>query len=165
MSGYSSTFDKVPEGNAKTLRDIALLLAALQKDLDYRANNCVVTGKLEPEILVTAGKLIFGVPRLLSQRYGFLKETKFVYAIDEYENLSEAQQRFINTLVRERELPSTFRIGGKLYGIKTWGTESAEEEILLDSEYELLPLDERYRANKSKYRASDLLLRLSRMGP
>jgi len=145
-------FDKVPEGNAKTLRDIALLLATLQKDLDYRANNCVVTGKLEPEILVTAGKLIFGVPRILSQRYGFLKETKFVFAIDEYENLSEPQQRFINTLVRERELPSTFRIGGKLYGIKTWGTESAEEEILLNSEYELLPLDERYRANKSKYR-------------
>lgn len=145
-------FDRVPEGEFRTLKAVAALLATLQKDLDYRANNCVVTGKLDPEILVTAGKLIFGVPRLLSQRYRFLKDAMFVYAIDEYENLSESQQRFINTLVRERELPATLRIGGKLYGIKTWGTDSADEEILLDSEYELLPLDERYRANKAKYR-------------
>jgi hypothetical protein len=136
----------------RTLAEISSYLAELQKDLDFRVNNCVVSGKLEPQIVVTRGNLIFGIPKLIVERYPFLREVMFVYAIDEFENLTMEQQKFINTLVRERELPTTLRIGARLYGIKTWATGSADEENLLNSEYELLPLDERFRAHKSKYR-------------
>jgi hypothetical protein len=145
-------FDSEPEEIPTGLEEIVSLLSKLQKELDYQVNNCIVSGKLEPSILVTRGNLIFGIPKLITKRYLFLRDVMFVYSMDEFENLTINQQAFINTLVRERELPVTIRVGGRLYGVKTWHTNSAEEEILQNSEYELLPLDERFRAHKKKYK-------------
>ena len=147
-----SQFDAPIGSDLTSLKEIVFALSRLQKDLDYQVNNCIVSGKLEPSILTTRGKLIFGIPKLLSSRYEFLKNVMFVYSIDEFENLTVSQQTFVNTLVRERELPVTIRVGGRLYGVRTWQTNSAEEEILQNSEYELLPLDERFRARKKTYR-------------
>ena len=80
-----------------------------------------------------------------------LRNVLFVYSIDEFENLTLDQQKLINTLLREKELPSTLRIGSRLYGIKTQATDSAEEENLRNSEFESLYLDQIFRTHKKRY--------------
>jgi hypothetical protein len=58
----------------------------------------------------------------------------------------------VNTLLREREPPCSFRIGGRLYGIKTQLTNSGDEENKEDSEFEKITLDDRLRKNMPQYR-------------
>ncbi len=94
---------------------------------------------------------MFGVPKLIAEHCKEVNEVLFVYSIDEFENLTFEQQRFINTLVREKELPSTLRIGSRLYGVKTQATDSDEEENLKSSEFEILPLDRLFRLHKKRY--------------
>jgi hypothetical protein len=48
-------------------------------------------------------------------------------------------------------LPSTLRIGSRLYGIKTHATDSAEEENLRNSEFEAIYLDRLFRTHKKRY--------------
>ena len=144
-------FDHFPSTAVDSWFQLVSFLASQIKQLDLQVNNCVLTGKLETEILATRGKLIFGIPRLLSTTIGELENVSFVYAIDELENLSACQQRLINSLVRDRVLPSTFRIGARRYGIKTHKTDGSQEENLPDSEYEQVILDDEFRNTKSEY--------------
>ena len=146
-----SLFDKPPRAIPTTIPDLRSLITQLQRHLDFEVNNCVLTGKISAEVLATRGRLVFGIPKLLADRYTFLRNVLFVYSIDEFENLTLDQQKLINTLVREKELPSTLRIGSRLYGIKTQATDSAEEENLRNSEFESLYLDQIFRTHKKRY--------------
>jgi hypothetical protein len=71
----------------------------------------------------------------------------FLYLIDEFENLSETQQKYVNTLLRERQSPCSFKIGSKLFGVRTYSTYSADEENKEGSEFEVLRLDKVLREN------------------
>lgn len=130
-------------------QQIISFIKKLQKETDIAINNCVLTKNLDGmRICVSPGKLIFGIPQLLSDKIKNFKKIKFVYLIDEFENLSERQQRYVNTLLREKELPATFKLGVRLYGIKTHKTFSGGEENKEGSEYERLVLDYNFRNNK-----------------
>jgi len=131
-----------------TFVDFIESLHALQRALDLEVNNCALTGTLSVHIRATAGRLIFGIPKVLTSHLDSMKGLKILYLIDEFENLTEPQQRYVNTLLREKELPSSFKIGGRSYGFKTFRTLSGEEDIKEGSEYEVLPLDVRLRDNK-----------------
>jgi len=122
-----------------------------QKNLDYEINNCLLKGGISVEILSTPGSLIFGIPRILANQFAFLKDVLFVYAVDEFENLTSSQQIHINTLYRERENPTTFRIGARTYGVKTYATNSAGETNIRNSEYIELRLDEKFRELRPQY--------------
>jgi len=91
---------------------------------------------------------VFGIPQILSSKCSCFKGVQFLYLLDEYENLLEEQQRYVNTLIREKELPCSFKIGGRIYGFKTFRTYSDEEDIKEGSEYEVLPLDSRLRDHR-----------------
>ena len=144
-------FDRPLTSQPRTVRELGNLIASLQRDLDYRVNNAVMTGLLDVEILVTRGRLIFGIPKLLASHCEFLRDALFVYAIDEFENLTIEQQQVVNSLIRDKQIPATFRIGARLYGVKTHRTDGAEEENLKDSEYEVIALDRIFRAHKKNY--------------
>ena len=73
--------------------------------------------------------------------------------IDEFENLTVDQQKHINTLLREKESPSTFKIGARLYGVRTYSTNSAEEENKENSEYEVYNIDKEFRERFSDYKS------------
>jgi hypothetical protein len=75
----------------------------------------------------------------------------FLYLVDEFENLDVLQQRYINTLIREKEMPTSFRVGGRLYGVKTWSTFSAGEVNKEGSEHEIVYMDKLMRKNKLHY--------------
>ncbi|MBY5431008.1 hypothetical protein [Rhizobium leguminosarum] len=144
-------FDKSVEFAGNDLKSVLDFLISEQKGLDYEINNCLMKGSLDVDILVTPGKLIFGIPRILSLKLDFLKDVLFVFSVDEFENLTEPQQRHVNTLYRERENPTTFRIGARTYGIRTHATNSAGEENIRNSEFIELRLDEKFRELKPQY--------------
>jgi hypothetical protein len=131
----------------KSLWDLNLLLRGLQKELDVAVNNSGMTGKLPVHITVTRGDLIFGIPKVFAANLSPFRDCLFLYLLDEFENLSEVQQRYIQTLIRERQNPCSFKIGARTYGIRTLKTYSADEENKEGSEFEVLPLDTILRAN------------------
>jgi len=125
----------------------------IQKNIDRVVNRITITGTAPEnfEALTSGGKLIFGIPKILSTNVKALSNVSFVYLIDEYENFSESQQLFINTLIREIEAPCTFRVGARLYGIKTKKTYSANEDIRKGSEYSEICIDEIFRQQEKEY--------------
>lgn len=129
-----------------------------RRDLDYQVNNAAFTGELVPNITASRGKLIFGIPQVFQNCSSDLGGFLFAYQLDELENLTEAQQKHVNTLVRDRRGPATLKIGARQFGIKTHATMSAGEENIKDSEFEELRLDLRFRRNEKTYR--DLVGRL-----
>ena len=90
----------------------------------------------------------------------------FLYLIDELENLTANHQRYVNTLIREREAPCSFRVGARRYGIRTYETLSAEEVNREGSEFEEVRLDDRVRkgTNYAKFAAMLCTGRLLKSG-
>ena len=145
-------FDTPAETFPDSVEDLGNHLRTLHKDLDAAINNCAITGTLDISIRASSGKLVFGLPQVFAAHIPELSNTAFVYLIDEFENLTEPQQKLINTLIREKRNPSSFKIGARLYGLRTHSTFCADEEIKEGSEYERLPLDVRLRNQKKGYR-------------
>ena len=156
-------FDKAPAPKQNTLVDLSNCLGSLQKRLDSEINNCLLRGTLDVEISATRGKLVFGLPNILANRYSFLRDVLFAYDIDEFENLTESQQIHVNTLIREKEHPTTFRIGSRTYGVRTQLTNSGGEANLSGSEYNEIQMDYEFRNNKSKYKEFSLKLIAKRL--
>lgn len=129
-----------------------------RRELDYQVNNAAFTGELVPNVTASRGRLIFGIPQAFRNCYDNLGDFLFAYQLDELENLTESQQRHVNTLVRDRRGPATLKIGARQFGIKTHATMSAGEENIRDSEFEELRLDLRFRHNEKTYR--DLVTQL-----
>jgi hypothetical protein len=133
-----------------TLSDLGALLRRLQQDLDRAINNSVVIRSLPVHIAINRGDLVFGIPRIIASRLDSFRDFLFVYLLDEFENLSDTQQKYVNTLLRERQSPCSFKIGARLFGVRTLSTYSADEENKEGSEFEVLRLDNLLREN-SKY--------------
>ena len=146
-------FDSKPADKTTTLSEIISILKELQQQVDREVNNCVISEKLEVDIKITRGSLIFGIPRIIANCLPSFKKIQFLYLVDELENLTVPQQKYINTLVREKEPPTSFRIGARLYGIRTLSTYSADEENRKGSEYEEIRLDALLRGNRKGYKA------------
>lgn len=138
-----------------TANDVGTLIDELERrrrELDYQVNNAAFTGKLAPNVTASRGRLIFGIPQAFQNCSSDLGGFLFAYQLDELENLTEAQQKHVNTLVRDRRGPATLKIGARQFGIKTLATMSAGEENIRDSEFEELRLDLRFRRNEKTYR-------------
>jgi hypothetical protein len=110
---------------------------------------------------------VFGIPELVSRHAPALSDVLFVYLIDEVENLTADQQRFLNSLIRYRRGSATIRVGGRLYGMKTLETTGSGEPIRSGAEYEQVYLDELLREHREQYDAfvrSLVAKRLARAG-
>jgi len=144
-------FDDPPHDIPKNFKGLLDWCANAQRQLDSEVNNVLFTKSFSTRIRVTRGKLIFGIPKLLQARVAELQRVVFSYQLDEFENISEQQQKYINSLVRERQAPSTFRIGSRLYGVKTYQTYSDDEENREGSEFDRVVLDHRLRQDQRQW--------------
>ena len=143
----------VIELSGRTIDDFLQELRARRHDLDRLVNVAAFEGAIRPDIICSPGDFIFGLPRALAETVPVLERMVFSYYIDECENLLEYQQRHINTLLRERRAPSTFRIGARSYGMSTFSTDSGDgEEIKEGSEYSLVRLDTQFRREPARYK-------------
>lgn len=138
-------FDDPQFAHPSELSEMIAVLKVLQKNVNNAVNNSSISRQLDLNILVTPGTLTFGVPKAVVSHLAPLRAVQFLYLIDEFENLTEPQQKYINTLYRERESPCSFKIGARLYGVKTYHTLSANEENKKGSEYEVVYLDDYFR--------------------
>lgn len=136
FSGECDEFKSV-----KTLEELKGLILKLSKEVDYAVSNAFFIENLDVNILATRGSLIFGIPKLISEYSDYFKDITFLYIIDELENISCSQQVYINTLLREKKLPCSFRIGARGYGIKTFSTLGDGEVNREGHEYEIIQLD------------------------
>lgn len=144
--------DKVEISNIK---ELIKYLSSLQKEIDFAINNKALTKKSISEnvnVLLSPGSLIFGIPKVLASKIDEFKSLKFLYLLDEYENFTKSQQKYFNTLIRERENPTCFKIGARRYGIKTLETLSDKEEIKRGSEYEEFDIDLIFRNDSYNYK-------------
>jgi len=145
ISDVNRLLDVLPPQVPATLQEFADHLEFLQREADVAINNCALTGRLDVQIKVTRGRLVFGLPKTLVGHLTEIRSILFLYLVDEFENLTEIQQKYINTLVRERQDPCSFKVGVRLYGLRTKQTVNAGEENREDSEYEALRLDAELR--------------------
>ncbi len=143
------------EDQPKSLRVLENYVTALRRRLDLAVNNCALGGNLahspDAKILLTRGELIFGLPQLVSKIVSEFRNTNFVYFLDELENFTAEQQCYVNTLIREKEPPASFKTGVRKYGVKTNAT-LAGEDLREGSDFETLPLDEKLRDQDKYYK-------------
>ncbi|NHM06542.1 hypothetical protein G4D82_04860 [Flavobacterium sp. CYK-4] len=141
--------------NVKSFSHLVKYFNDLQKSIDYAINNKTFTNRNVSEtveILASPGSLIFGIPEILEREVKEFNGIRFLYLLDEYENFTVDQQKYFNTLIRERRNPVCFKIGARRYGMRTYETLSAGEEIKAGSEFEFLDIDSNFRENKSGYK-------------
>jgi hypothetical protein len=139
-------------------------LGSLRSNVDLVVNNTAITKQLTGiEVTFNPGDLVFGIPKIVADLCSFASSTIFVYLIDEVENFTERQQRFLNSLVRYRKGNATLRIGARLYGIKTYATLGSGEPIKRDAEFEPVILDARLREDLGQYEILAAKLVLKRL--
>lgn len=151
VNGFLSCFDNPPELAEFSIAGLLANLKEVRKDIDRRVNDLVFGGPLRFRVRCSPGRAVFGFPQVVSAYCPSFRSIQFSYSIDEYENFLPYQQESVNTLLRERESPVTFRIGARTYGVKSRRTNSADEDIRAGSEYEELMLDQQLRENETKF--------------
>ena len=167
VSDILSMFLKHKEG-LSTLEELNNYLMELQRQVDYEVQNFMFLGQDSPkiEVLLNTARLTYDIPALLKKKVPFFKNKYILYLIDELENFSEEQQQLIQTLIREKPVACTFRIGTRPYGIRTLKTLRGVEENHDGSEFEGVVLDEFLRnyKNYSDYVTKILENRLTNSG-
>lgn len=141
--------NKRPENIPDNLTNLVSFFSHLQKEVDYEVENCIFNddNKLHIDILISPSKITYQLPQIIKEYISFFKDKIFLYLIDELENIDENQQRLIQTLIREKNTACTFRLGARLYGIKTYQTLGSGEENKEGSEFEQVVLDDFLRKN------------------
>ncbi|NMR26463.1 hypothetical protein HH219_13125 [Pseudoalteromonas sp. NEC-BIFX-2020_015] len=142
-SDVLSLFSALPANyqEISTLKSLKGLIVKLSNEVDLVVNNAFFIEKPDLNILASRGSLIFGIPKLLNTHSTTFKDITFLYLIDELENISEEQQKYFNTLIREKKLPCSFRFGARKHGIKTYKTLGSGEENREGHEFETTKLD------------------------
>lgn len=139
------------DAESDSLAGIHAALAAIQQRSDGAVNNAPLSRSLDVEIAFSPGALLFGTGELVQALPG-LSRVKITYMLDEIENLTVSQQQFVNTLVREKRLPTCFMVGAREWGIRTHVTYSAGEENREGSEFLKVVPESAYSQNREAYK-------------
>ena len=162
IAGARSLFTTDVPSSIETIDALIDYLAELRRQVDHVVANCAIHQSLqEINICISPGALVFQLPVLINTCTDLFKEVLFVYMIDEIENFTVTQQKFLNSLIRYRHGPVSIKIGARLYGLHTKKTLGAGEEIKRDAEYEEVELDAWLREHDEGYKglARDLILK------
>ena len=148
LEGVLNLFDQRPFETVESWEMLVKRLAELRRQLDFAINNCFTATPPNTPVLCSRGALIFGIPQLLASTIPSVFEgIVFTWLLDEYEHFHATAQKYVNTLIREKQQPATFKVGVRLWGIYTYETFSNEEVLKKESEYEELQLDQRLRSS------------------
>lgn len=133
-----------PVKDVFSLKELGDCLNDLQKEVDYEIQNFLFDGESQPKVKIRLSNtaLTYGIPQIIKSRIPFFKNKYVLYLIDELENFSVEQQQLIQTLIREKPVECTFRIGSRPYGVRTLKTLRGVEENHDGSEFKGIVLDE-----------------------
>ena len=145
-------FDELPGQAPESMHGLAEALQSIQSELDFAVNNAALQRTLNDAVIrIGRGRLPFAVPAAFAAHIPMLKSLNWLYLLDELENLTEDQQRYVQTLLRERKEPASFIVGARSYGFRTRMTLSADEENKEGSEYSAVRLDRLYLENPTTF--------------
>jgi len=122
----------------------------LQKSVDREVSNAAFTRQLAITVNAKPGSLVLGIPRILRDHVPALANIQFLFLIDELENFTVSQQRYVQTLIRDRQQPVSFRVGAMLHGLRTLDTLGGESNRA-GAEFVPVVLDEKFRDPKFRY--------------
>jgi hypothetical protein len=152
------------EVRIRTLAELLRYLVSLKKNIDFVVNNSAITRDISSLVVpFSTGSLLFGIPDLVADTFSELGNPLFVYLVDELENFTSDQQKFLNTLIRYRKGRATIKVGARLYGVKTFETLGSGEPIKPGSEFAQVELDKFLRDHGAEYRAFAINLTLRRL--
>lgn len=80
---------------------------------------------------------------------GVVGGASFYFLIDEFENLSNYQQRVVNTLVKHSRPPYTFKIGVKELGVRERCTVNSTEQLIDPADFRRIDISERLTSGLS----------------
>lgn len=147
-----------------SLEETLEYLVKIRKKTDHIVNMSALTRNISDlDIPFSTGKLLFGLPDLIGEHFPDLGKPLFVYLIDELENFTAEQQKFLNTLIRYRKGCSTIKVGARLYGVRTFATLGSGEPIRPGAEFTQVVLDRFLRDHADEYRGFAVDLTLSRL--
>ncbi len=130
----------------KTIRDLYLYIRKERKNIDLQIADLSTPGKtteLNIKPLFKIENLFKEIVSEIVRTIPQLKNIKILYIIDEIENFSIKQQKYINTLVRHVGGSSnvSIRLAGRLYGKKTNDTLDAGQKLLENAEVKTIYLE------------------------
>lgn len=116
-----------------------------------------------PPELFSLREMLLGLILEVQDKLPYLSESVFAVFIDEYENLLEYQQRYLNTLIKSGEPPLIFHVAMKPNGMRTRMT-TGPESIQEVSDYRLLPLHKMLQKKYDQFAAELFFFRLVELG-
>jgi len=132
-------------------------LFAIQREMDRVINDAALTPERPIHFTLTSNpaELVFGVPEAIRKHYQPLENVLFLYLIDELENFAESQQRYVNSLIREKRPGTSFMVGVRTYGLRTYATLTPGEENRRGSEFDEIRQDRKYTSRRGRRRYAD----------
>lgn len=146
--------EKIDNSSISNVQSFHSLISGLRKKIDIEILNAPFKRELDYEsvkVLFSPGDLIFGIPKCIKESFYNFKDVKIIYILDEYEKLFDWQKVFVNTLVWEKKIPSTFWIGARKHGYTTRKTKTGED-LKPGSEFQPIELDVIIRKNDDMYK-------------
>lgn len=142
--------------DAKNISSIEKLLDWLRAErikIDEAINQSAFSGTLYINPPFSFGKLCLSFKRATAAWNSDLTTVPIIYLLDEIENFTAQQQEVVNSLLRYSEGQATFRVTGRLYGLRTLQTIGGTEENRDGAEFKKIYLDDILKKlpNKSKF--------------
>lgn len=135
-------------------RDLTLesLLHVVSDDIEsvtsFRSDIVFVDTAFRPRKAFASGDLFAVIKSAQQTATGLLRHLLFPVFLDEYENFSVSQQRWINALVKHIPEGTTFRIGMRFQGFHTYDTVSENEFIKRGRDYQEVVFEDVLIKNK-----------------
>ena len=125
----------------------------LQRRIDLAVSRAAIEPGFSLDISIDSapGSLVFGIPSAMRSHYKPFADVTYVYLIDEFENFNADQQKYVNSLVRERKPGISFMVGVRTFGLRTRYTLNAKEENRRGSEFDEIRLDKDYSRNERNH--------------
>ena len=144
--------NQTPSNPIATLDELANHLLDAQRRIDRAVSHAALAQELPRDfsLFSVRGNLVFGIPRAIQLHHGPFQSIGFLYLVDEFENFTEQQQQYVNSLLREKRERVSFMIGVRTFGLRTLETLNAVEENKRGSEFDEIELDRNYIGPKQK---------------
>lgn len=167
-----ASFGGLDDLNLATLKDFDQEIGPSLSDLDAylrrsRTRLAVWINNLDSTQhpnFIPAKAFLIALIDLLKDQLPYLSDSTFAVFIDEYENLREEQQQFINGLLKHGEAPLIFNIAMKRNGLLT-GATIGPESIQDISDYRTIDLESELEGNFELFAAELLFFRLLEVRP
>lgn len=130
----------LPLENSDSLKKLLKAVKNSQRELSVRLGAIADEGV---GFTSSLGKPVNELLEFLRKQKGIENKGIF-YIVDEYENLTQSQQRIVNTLIKYSAPLYSFKIGVREYGIHTFETLSPLDRLEHPADYVQLTIEEKF---------------------